>query len=582
MFAFLVRLPLLPYPGFFTDLQTFVSWGKITDAHFWHFYSVAGNAGTIANYPPLAVYLFGLQVRLWVHGQLMLGQHISLNVSQSPALAAWMKLPMLAADLLTIVLIHRQAHQALSERKALIVTAAYAFNPGIVIMSALWGQLESVFLLFLLLSLLATLNGQTRHAGIYLALACLVKPQPLIFIPLVFVWLYRHIGRHGTLEASVAFIAVSLVGWLPYLLPLSLHPEVLAFLHNLAVWESRTPASAAASNLWWLLNPRFPGQAPLIGPLSPDILGALFFAPMFVLALVGVWRNRSSWQLFLSAVLIQVASFDVLALQRSRFLYPALALALLAALTHRRLWLAFGALWLTLSLNLIFNVLIPGDTQRIKILDPVLAQWSLAHQPLLQVCASMAAWVNLAVLLWIIGLQVAQFRRQLASQPEQRLTLALGLSDGSSHPSGAPQIGRIATQAYRTAGGQLSVSQAPPTSNVPRRLTRDTDLFAQPGAADLTNLGRYQEALAAAEQAITLQPGNASAWITKAFALINLGRYQEGLAAAERAITLQPDAAIAWYNKGTALYALERYEEALAAYDRATFLTPNYANDWGE
>ena len=59
------------------------------------------------------------------------------------------------------------------------------------------------------------------------------------------------------------------------------------------------------------------------------------------------------------------------------------------------------------------------------------------------------------------------------------------------------------------------------------------------------------------------------AWTNKASALISLGRYQEALAAAERATTLQPDNAGAWNNRGDALNLLGRHDEALALLNAA-------------
>ncbi len=93
----------------------------------------------------------------------------------------------------------------------------------------------------------------------------------------------------------------------------------------------------------------------------------------------------------------------------------------------------------------------------------------------------------------------------------------------------------------------------------------------------LRDLLHYQEALAAYEQAIHLNPNYALAYYNKGNALYDLERYQEALAAFEQAIHLDPNFAAAYNNKGTALSALKRYQEALAAYEQAIHLNPNYA-----
>ncbi len=93
----------------------------------------------------------------------------------------------------------------------------------------------------------------------------------------------------------------------------------------------------------------------------------------------------------------------------------------------------------------------------------------------------------------------------------------------------------------------------------------------------LRGLKRSQEALAAYEQAIRLDPSYALAYYNKGNALRDLLHYQEALAAYEQAIHLNPNYALAYYNKGNALYDLERYQEALAAFEQAIHLDPNFA-----
>jgi tetratricopeptide (TPR) repeat protein len=55
------------------------------------------------------------------------------------------------------------------------------------------------------------------------------------------------------------------------------------------------------------------------------------------------------------------------------------------------------------------------------------------------------------------------------------------------------------------------------------------------------------------------------AYTGKGYTLHKLKRYQEALAAYELAIHLDPNLAVAYNNKGWALNALKRYQEALAA-----------------
>ena len=60
----------------------------------------------------------------------------------------------------------------------------------------------------------------------------------------------------------------------------------------------------------------------------------------------------------------------------------------------------------------------------------------------------------------------------------------------------------------------------------------------------------------------------------KGVALLNLGRYEDALKAFEEAVTLSPHNTNAWYNKGVALRNLGRYEDALMALNKAVELSP--------
>ncbi|HYT28427.1 MAG TPA: tetratricopeptide repeat protein [Ktedonobacteraceae bacterium] len=91
----------------------------------------------------------------------------------------------------------------------------------------------------------------------------------------------------------------------------------------------------------------------------------------------------------------------------------------------------------------------------------------------------------------------------------------------------------------------------------------------------LSDLKRYEEALAAYEQAIRLDPDDATAYNNKSAALIKLKRYEEALIALEQAIRLDPKNAVGYTEKGAALDQLGRYEEALIALVQAVQLDPN-------
>lgn len=66
-----------------------------------------------------------------------------------------------------------------------------------------------------------------------------------------------------------------------------------------------------------------------------------------------------------------------------------------------------------------------------------------------------------------------------------------------------------------------------------------------------------------------LDPKYATAWYNKGNALKNLGKYDEAVKAYDEAIKLDPKFAWPWNNKGNALRMLHRNSDAEAAYAKA-------------
>jgi TolB-like protein/tetratricopeptide (TPR) repeat protein len=112
--------------------------------------------------------------------------------------------------------------------------------------------------------------------------------------------------------------------------------------------------------------------------------------------------------------------------------------------------------------------------------------------------------------------------------------------------------------------------------NVDRALLRDPTL---PSAyAALGNVafmgGRKEEALAAYDKAIELNPSYADAYLWRFIALRDLARVADALASLERAKTLDPLSPVILKNWGTELSRRGRVPEALAVFDQIIELDP--------
>jgi len=142
-------------------------------------------------YPPLAELLFAV-------GYLL-----------SPGRLTGLQLLGLAAELITwLLLLGELRRRAAPTSRILLI----AWAPLIVYEGYLPGHLDVLSLPLVTWFLLATARGQGARAGVALALACLVKPLPLIFVPAAL----RELGRRGGLRLALAGLGVGLLCYLPF------------------------------------------------------------------------------------------------------------------------------------------------------------------------------------------------------------------------------------------------------------------------------------------------------------------------------------------------------------------------------
>ncbi|HYW19949.1 MAG TPA: tetratricopeptide repeat protein [Nodularia sp. (in: cyanobacteria)] len=99
-------------------------------------------------------------------------------------------------------------------------------------------------------------------------------------------------------------------------------------------------------------------------------------------------------------------------------------------------------------------------------------------------------------------------------------------------------------------------------------------------AKTLSELKKYQEALAAYDQAIQIQPDYVEAWIGRGFVLKNLQRYPEAIASFDKALQLDHSSPEVWNAKGEVFSNLQQYNNAIASYEKGIELQPNYHQAW--
>ena len=99
---------------------------------------------------------------------------------------------------------------------------------------------------------------------------------------------------------------------------------------------------------------------------------------------------------------------------------------------------------------------------------------------------------------------------------------------------------------------------------------------------NLIELGRFEEAIASYDCALSIKPDDHGSWNNRGYALIELGRFEEAIASLDRALSIKSDYQLSLYNRGKALIALGRHEEGIASYERALSIKSDLYQVWYE
>lgn len=413
--ALIVRLLLAPFQGFFGDLQGYVTWGQAQQTHFLDFYSYGLNQPWPPSYPPLSEYLFGFFY--WLNGLFahLFGYDPTSLVFRSWQLAIFMKTPELLSDLGTTIAVFVVARRHLTLRWAYIAAASFAFSPVVLYIGALWGQTDSVFTFFLVLALLFTAERKGLWAGIFFGLTLMLKPEPVIYGPIIVLYLWRWASPREAVRAVAAMGGVSLALCLPYLLPPKVQMVVYAKDLLPAVLARLPFASPDAYNFWWLLgvehnNP----SAPWLGPLTISEFGWLCYLATLALSAWCIWKDRSAGRLFQIAALIALSFFLFGAGEHERYLFPAIPLFLLAAVYDRRNVKYYVAISLTVFVNLAYTSIASGIFTNLPSPQPFSSLMLL--RPFIADHAAYSTTVA-AVNLWALGSLLLLLARDLRRAP---------------------------------------------------------------------------------------------------------------------------------------------------------------------
>jgi Gpi18-like mannosyltransferase len=200
----IVKILLLPwFDGYANDVASYESWAlQMVSEGPARIY----RAGYFLDYPPgylYALWLAGIVANATGAGGVMLRMTV-----EAPALAADFVLA-----LLMFVFVRRIAPAR--QTAAYVAMLLVALNPALGFDTIVWGQSDSALTVVIMLSAALALDGEFELAWALAALSVLVKPQALMYVPVLGMWTLLKLPYGRWWRSALAAIAVGAVGVLP-------------------------------------------------------------------------------------------------------------------------------------------------------------------------------------------------------------------------------------------------------------------------------------------------------------------------------------------------------------------------------
>lgn len=300
------------YSGHPYDMNCFTYWSSmIFNDGIGNFYT----SDVFTDYPPGYMYV------LYVIGAI----RSLLNPSDG---SLWLltKLPAIICDIITGYLIYKLAKKRVGDVLGAVIGGVYLLNPAVILNSSLWGQVDSVYTLFVVLMLWLFTERKTIPGYFVFALCIFIKPQAFMFMPLVIYAIIENVFLPKF--DKVKFIKNLLCGLGAILmivllaLPFGLQCVIEQYKTTLASYPYLT---VNAFNLWGAFGQNWTGLTPVT-----TVIGYIFLVVIVAYVTYIFFKSKHEGKYFFSGAVLSFATFMLSTKMHDRYAFPTMALLLLA------------------------------------------------------------------------------------------------------------------------------------------------------------------------------------------------------------------------------------------------------------
>ncbi len=305
--------------GHETDMACFEGWSdQIFNEGVGNFYLSNG----FHDYPPGYVYV------MYVLGALK-----SIFKLENEMLWLVIKMPSILCDLGIAAFIYKALLDKYDSIKATIISAFFVFNPVTILNSCIWGQVDSVLALFMLLSVYYATHSRFGRSFIWFIAAFLIKPQAVFVAPVIgFAMIEEAFIKYGFNKKALLNMLLKGVGAVVLLfvlfMPFGNNPihgiEVIIkqYIETVGQYDYMT---VNAFNLYGVFNGNWEPLttfASIVGYLS--ILGVVVFSGYVF------FRSKNPAKNYLSAFILVFGIYMLSVKMHERYAFPAIVFAMMA------------------------------------------------------------------------------------------------------------------------------------------------------------------------------------------------------------------------------------------------------------
>lgn len=306
----ILHLYFATYQGFKIDVNDWFAWAlRLQQNGFSGFYS----PGVCCNYTPGYMYILKLLASLKYY----------FNISD-PAFYYILKLPGIIAQIFTGLLVYWQVLK-FNKNLALLASAFILLNPALIFNTAVWGQIDSLLTLFMLLSIILLNENKLIYSAIILGISLLIKPQTIALAPAFGIYFLNNFNIKNIIKFSLSSYLTIFIFSLPFFLK---DPIFGLFNHVICMASEYAYNSLFAYNLWGILGFWLPDTESYFN-LSLKTWGMIFYTIFWIkILIINYYKKIDN---FLLASLSCLSFYFLPTRVHERYLFPAFAFLIIYA-----------------------------------------------------------------------------------------------------------------------------------------------------------------------------------------------------------------------------------------------------------